>query len=315
MIFEINKMGIFFENVSDQDSNNNNINNEKINENENINNNNNNLNKPYFRAKIIKLTKDEEKKPLTSNELEIIFKEKFSKINFKTSNLKHLTQYYYNCESINDTNWGCAWRSLQTVLSYLLSIEKREEDISFQNLFLKYGKRDVLLDFYLKAYNKKEIPNYLNIPFSPYENENGWAEPFISKLILFHFGFKGKLILINNYPSHAYAPKEVFEEILIFEDFVNLLDEHFNHENSTPVIIDDSIVSIIIAGIKIENDFIYFIILDPHIKIDEKGEKGVYFIKLNKNGKFNIEENPQTIILKTLNFYKKPWMAFIPYNI
>ena len=74
-------------------------------------------------------------------------------------------------------------------------------------------------------------------------------------------------------------------------------------------------ISIIIALIKKENDFIYFIILDPHIKIDEKGEKGVYFIKLNKNGKFNIEENPQTIILKTLNFYKKPWMAFIPYNI
>ena len=303
--------------VEDENNKNkiNNLNNEEISINENDEDNNNST-KSYCRPKLEVLSKDKEKKPLTPKELEIIFKEKFSKINFKTSNLKHLTQYYYKCELINDNTWGCAWRSLQTVLSYLLSIQQRKENISFQNLFLKYGKREVLLNLYLKCYRKEEVPNYLNIPFSPYENENGWAEPFISKLILFHFGFEGKLILINDYPVNAYAPEEVFEEKINFEDFVNLLDEHFNHENSTPVIIDDSIVSIIISGIKIENDFIYFIILDPHIIGDEKGEKGVYYIKLNKNGYFDIQENPQpTILGQTLSFDIKHWMAFIPNNI
>lgn len=309
-----NKMGSLVKNENNQNQIIN-LNNEEISINENDKDNNNST-KSYYRPKIEELSKDKEKKPLTPNELEIIFKEKFSKINFKTPNLKHLTQYYYKCESINDISWGCAWRSLQTVLSYLLSIQQRKENISFQNLFLKYGKREVLLNFYLKCYKKEEVPNYLNIPFSPYENENGWAEPFISKLILFHFGFEGKLILINDYPVNSYAPEEVFEEKINFEGFVNLLDEHFNHENSTPVIIDDSIVSIIISGIKIENDFVYFIILDPHIIGDENGEKGVYYIKLNKDGYFDIQENTQSTILgQTLSFDIKHWMAFIPNNI
>jgi hypothetical protein len=308
-------MGNLFGNENISQNKINNLNNKRISKKKNDKKNNNST-KPYFRPKLKELSKEKEKKPLTPNELDILFKEKFSEIKFKKSNLKHLTQYYYNCESINDTNWGCAWRSLQTVLSYLLSIKKRKENISFKNLFLNYGKRDVLLNLYLKVYKKEEIPNYLNIPFSPFENENGWAEPFISKLILFDFGFEGQLILINNYPFNAYAPEEVFDKIIKFEDFVNLLDEHFNHENSTPVIIDDSIVSVIISGIKKENDFIYFIILDPHIRDDDKGEKGVYFIKLNKNGYFDFEENPQpTILGQTLCFDEKSWMVFIPNNI
>jgi hypothetical protein len=101
-----------------------------------------------------------------------------------------------------------------------------------------------------------------------------------------------------------------------FEEFVHLLEEHFNDENPTPIIINDTTVNLIICGIKTNDDCVYFIILDPHIRDDDKGEKGVYFIKLNKNGYFDFEENPQpTILGQTLCFDEKSWMVFIPNNI
>ena len=273
--------------------------------------------KLYLRPKLIELSKEEEKKPLNSEELETIFKEKFSFTNFKISNLKYLTYYYYNSESIKDNQWGCAWRSLQTVLSYFLSIkgELDKKDISFKNLFLNYGSRSTLIDLFKKDYNitDDKIPDYMNVPFSPFEDKNGWAEPFISKLVLFDFGLKSQLILINNYPNQANAPKEVFQKTVNFEEFVNILEQYFNNEYSIPIILDDARVSIIIAGIKVDEDFIYFIILDPHIKLIEKADTGIYYIKLNKNGNFDINENTQkTILGSILNFKTNNWMVLLP---
>ena len=285
-----------------------------------MNNLDSNNEKPYIRPKLIELSKEEEKKPFNTEELENIFNEKFSFINFKTSNLKYLTYYYYNSESINDYNWGCAWRSTQTVLSYLLSIkgELSKKDISFKSLFMNYGSQSTLINIFKKDYNinSEKIPDYIDIPFSPFETDKGWAEPFISKLILFDFGFKSELFLINNYPVHAYAPKEVFQKTINFEEFVKVLEKHFNHKNPSPIIIDDSCISLIISGIKVEDNFVYLIILDPHIQLKRKGDTGIYYIKLLKDGSYDINENKQeTIFGERLNFKEINWMILLPENI
>ena len=224
------------------------------------------LAKPYLRKQIEEIPKDKEKKPIDSEKLEKIFKEKFSFTNFKTSNVKHLTFYYYNSESINDFSWGCSWRTIQIILSYLLSIkgDLNKKDISFKTLFLKYGERTKLINLFKKDNGIKDnkIPNYLNKPFCPFETIEGLADPFISKLILLDFGFRGELLLINDYPNNSYAPKEVFNLTINFEEFVHLLEEHFNDENPTPIIINDTTVNLIICGIKTNDDCVYFIILD-----------------------------------------------------
>ena len=57
---------------------------------------------------------------------------------FSTVNLSHLYFYHYNCESVDDFGWGCAWRSMQTVLKYQLSSTNQAKDceISFFIIYL-----------------------------------------------------------------------------------------------------------------------------------------------------------------------------------
>ena len=278
------------------------------------------LSKPYLRKQIEELDKEKEKKPLNSESIKKIFNEKLSFTNFKSSNPNHLTFYFSNSESINDYSWGSSWRAIQIILSYLLSIKNslNKYNISFKNLFLKYGERTKLINLFKKDNHieNNNIPNYLDKPFCPFETIDGFADPFISKLILLDFNFGGELLLINDYPKNSYSPKEVFNLIINFEEFVNLLEVHFSDENSTPIFINDGTVSLIISGISVEDNFVYFIIFDPNVKINENSENGIYYIKLCKDGVFDKNENNQPHILgMRLHFKTKSWMVFVPENL
>ena len=113
--------------------------------------------------------------------------------NFSFCNLTHLYFYHYGCESVDDTNWGCAWRSLQSALRFQLSLSNQTKDISFYNLFMKYGPKNTLIEIFkkmCKKENKDELVDILSKrTFAPFENQSGWAEPFISQLALYDFGF------------------------------------------------------------------------------------------------------------------------------
>ena len=228
--------------------------------------------------------------------------------------------YHYACESVNDLNWGCAWRSLQSALRFQLSLDNKKEDISFYNLFMKYGSKDTLMEIYkkiCKKENKEEIINILSKKvFAPHENSDGWAEPFISQLVLYDYGYEGDLILINGYPSRSYAPKEVFDKDVNFDEFKEILKKHFNQKNPSPIILDDSFASISLIGIKFseDNENVELMIMDPHASVEP--EKGLYIITLDKNGEFNQIE-PDVLVLASHSIYfskNKSWMAYIPKN-
>lgn len=64
-----------------------------------------------------------------------------------------------------------------------------------------------------------ELPKYLQeSTYAPSEQENGWAEPFIGKLVASYYSIKSNLWLINQYPK-ANAPKEVFEKTVSYDEF------------------------------------------------------------------------------------------------
>ena len=220
---------------------------------------------------------------------------------------------------MNDINWGCAWSSMQSVLKFQLSLSEKnkDEDISFYNLFIKYGKKDTLLDIFRKMNEKKDITEALNIlvnkNFAPYETDNGWAEPFISQLVLYDFGFEGELILINNYSNNNYAPELVFNRLLTFDEYKKLLKNHFAQKNPAPIIMDDSYVSICIIGIKYneESKNIELIIMDPHV-VDNPAN-GLYIVVLNEQGE-SLDVIPQHVLVSKGVFFNdnKPWMAYIP---
>ena len=237
--------------------------------------------------------------------------------NFLFCDLSHLYFYHYACESVNDTNWGCAWRSLQSVLRFQLSLENKEEDISFYKLFIKYGSKDTLIEIFKNMCQKDDKEKIVSIlsrkEFAPFENSDGWAEPFISQLVLYDYGYEGDLILVNGYPSRSYAPKEVFDKTVNFDEFKTILKEHFSQKNLGPIILDDSVGSCAIIGIKFnENENVELMIMDPHDAGSQ--DKGLYIITLDKNGEFvQIEPNLLVHMSQSIYFSKnKPWMVYIP---
>ena len=279
--------------------------------------------KPYKRAKLERIDK-------TDSDMENFGESKFLEKKFGQErlkgfsfcNLSHLYYYHYVCESVNDLNWGCAWRSLQTALRFQLSLNNQKKDISFYNLFMKYGLKKTLMEIYeklCKKENKEEIIKILSSKeFAPFENSDGWAEPFISQLVLYDFGFEGDLILVNDYPKNSYAPKEVFDKTVNFNEFKEILKKNFSQTSPPPLILDDSYVSISIIGIELnegkegKEGNISLMIMDPHSTI--KPEMGLYIITLDENGGFiNIEPNGKVLVSPAIFFNKnKPWMVYIP---
>lgn len=194
------------------------------------------------------------------NETEIIyFRENLETIYI---NNKQSFYYYYNCEGVDDYNWGCAWRSSQTQLSNLNANNKLkklldEKELNFKTLFYKYGSKEKLTEIFNKLNNQdisSALPEYFNNRnFAPFDNEKHWAEPFISFLIASDMGIPkhdSSLFLINDYPKSSFAPKEVFDEyICSSKEFIYNVRNYFvNNENKYPIVIDDSIRTFCIVG-------------------------------------------------------------------
>lgn len=280
------------------------------------------LRKPYKRMLLNELTSDKAKNVFDSVKCREVIKQKIQGLQFNTSNIDYLSFYYYNCESIEDYGWGCAWRAIQTSLSFFKNYLKEKNkalnqfDISFLNLFMSFGQRDTLEKLYMKEYNTDKTPDYLKQKeFAPFETNNGWAEPFIGKLIFSHFNLKGELILINQWPNYAFAPKEVFSRCITFTEFISILNDYFQNKLASPVTIDDSVFTLCIIGVYTnkETNMHHLLLLDPHVKQLDDGERGIYQVILNNNGEFKEESNiQQTILGKGIDFSKKGWMAFIP---
>ena len=278
----------------------------------------NNEKKLYKRDKLIILA--ESKNKVLNIEESKLLENKFgidTIKEFSTVNLSHLFFYHYDCESVNDLNWGCAWRSMQTVLKYQLSLSNKNEDISFYNLFMKYGDKNKLIDIFKKKNKDKDISEALikleDKKFSPHDNDYGWAEPFISQLVLYDFGFNGELITINGYSDHNYAPEEVFSNNIDFNEFKEKLKTHFMQKNPAPIIIDDSYVSVCIIGVKFsENNCLELLIMDPHC-IEGIVEKGLYIAVINEEGiLFDIKPEHALVSRKIFFSDKKKWMAYFP---
>jgi hypothetical protein len=233
----------------------------------------------------------------------------------KDNIVSHIDFYHYNCESIEDYGWGCAWRCIQMLISSAKVILNNEKvssiNNSFENIFTTYGKRETLDNIYLKLNGLDVIPEYLaNKKYAPFETEYGWGEPFIAQLI-FHdlTGIKGDLFLLNSYPNAAYAPVEVFNnKIHNFEAFKNLLIDNFKKDKPFPVIIDDSLVTLMIVGVRVDGDVVSLVILDPHV-VEPK--LGIYNVNFDKEGNYDPENNEETKNGKRFKMKVGAWMVYM----
>ncbi|CAD8088942.1 unnamed protein product [Paramecium sonneborni] len=220
----------------------------------------------------------------------------------------------YFSDQINDAGWGCAWRSIQMMLSSQYNITPE-----FRWLFSFFGSKTILDKIYMHINQLDQVPQYLQTAlYAPHDLANGWAEPYIGYLILYYMGFESKLFLINGYPPNSNAPKEVFQETLTFNQFKSFLSEHFSLRKS-PIQIDDSQYSMVIHDYKIDGNNSILYIGDPHIYFihNNKENIGLYTVTLNDVGdqisntitpqqeQFYMFKNSY----KTLHFNQKQWMA------
>lgn len=257
--------------------------------------------------------------------------------------------YYYLSEGVDDLNWGCAWRCIQTLLSSLILNDyehlkkdfKTFEIIKFKNLFYSYGSKKTLTELYnlsIEMDKETSLPEFFNGKlFAPFENKNHWAEPFISYLIINNFcsnKASSELVLINGYPSTAYAPEEVFHRRIGIQEFFCLLLNHFMSEDnfSFPVIIDNSICTYCIVGVvlkdfesnidyenkadDIDDCSIRLIFADPHVGRNENPEDYLYCLRFSQDGYLlNSEEELKYTKFSMIDFSENSyWMAHFIYN-
>lgn len=159
---------------------------------------------------------------LISDSLENIhLRVKFSE---NTSIIKGNCRYYHY--DSNDNGWGCAYRSLQTILSFFnLNILTHHE---IQRLLIQ-----------LK--DKKES----------FYKSTEWIGAFELSLILDHFGIQSKILTIQSGSQIKEKSRDLFN--------------HFN-TNGTPIMIGGGVLAYTMVGIdwNQKTGDISYLILDPH---------------------------------------------------
>ena len=163
--------------------------------------------------------------------------------------------YHYNCDNIKDIGWGCVYRNIQTMFSYL-------------NCFLFPIKVPSIIKI-MKFFNKPTYGNGLNMWIEPHQAK----EFFKSYLLEYEKLHKLELVEIlwvkNNESINQieFTPLEVYTTSpnLIFatdkkiNELLDLL--RINLKNKIPILIDNGTYSYLIKSIDEKNNGI---IIDPH---------------------------------------------------
>ncbi len=155
-----------------------------------------------------------------------------------------MNYYYYNCDGYNDIGWGCVYRNLQTLISF----------INYKyNLNYNIPSINILLLFF----NKQNIINKQKLWIEPYHVGlwfNNYKEKFTYKHILYVKSDRS----IENI---LYTPIEIYT--LNNNKIINNLEElkHIINNINIPLIIDNGTYSYILENIDINNNII---LIDPH---------------------------------------------------
>ena len=165
--------------------------------------------------------------------------------------------YHYNCDKFNDAGWGCVYRNIQTIISYI-------------NAFI----------ILIEIPKLSEILTWFNKPF----NEQGtkmWIEPHQAKSFMYNYFYENlnkeyfqftEILWVkdNNSIEHIeFTPLEIYtksKNILLcgFERIIELIDIfRVNLNNKIPILIDNGTYSYLIKSIDSNNNGT---IIDPHCK-------------------------------------------------
>lgn len=147
--------------------------------------------------------------------------------------------YHYNQDQTNDSGWGCAYRSLQTIISWFqlqgyIDIDKVPTHKQIQQALVDVGDKE---------------PNFVGT--------SKWIGSQEVCYVLSHlFCIDSKIIFINSGGELANKARELIQ--------------HFN-KNGTPIMIGGGVLAHTIIGVDFDEKTgdVKFLVLDPHYVGDE----------------------------------------------
>lgn len=229
--------------------------------------------------------------------------------------------HFYGCRDsedpskhLNDSGWGCAWRSLQTIAS-CLPFEKEP----MKDIYESYRSPEQVLNAYTRAYPHKDLSDDEEeaiLDAAPSRHRN-WAEPFIGQLYLHDKGIQSSLLLYGRVPGAMNAPRFVFPETVVtsFSEFGQTLVNHFKTQRC-PIMLDDGIFAFAMVGAKESKNHFHFLVADPHTT--QGGDHGLFIVSLDKTtGKqdhhtCSKDRTQYTGTMSAINFQNKGWMILLP---
>ncbi|MCB1149127.1 MAG: hypothetical protein KDK48_03095 [Chlamydiia bacterium] len=182
--------------------------------------------------------------------------------------------YAYNSESVDDLEWGCAWRAIQTSLSPYY------KPPSFKDLYETFGGREFIAstarEHGITAVDEQDW-------LAPHEEWHMWGDPFIGHMIFLSLGIESSLIAVHDIPS-SYSPKYA-EEIVDFRTFSKLICDHFK-KGGYPAMIDNGTYALNIIGADKKWGNLYLMIMDPHLNADRNKDSlnGLYIVEIDQEG-------------------------------
>jgi hypothetical protein len=165
--------------------------------------------------------------------------------------------YHYNCDKFNDAGWGCVYRNMQTIFSYINAFI----------ILIEIPKLSEILTWFNKPFNGKGTKMWIE----PHQAKSFMYNYFYEKFNKKYFNFTEILwVKDNNSIEHIeYTPLEIYTKspnILLcgFESIAELIDIlRINLNNKIPILIDNGTYSYLVKSIDSNNNGI---IIDPHCK-------------------------------------------------
>ncbi len=159
--------------------------------------------------------------------------------------INNYTPYYYGCDGINDTNWGCGWRCIQMLLSQF-GVEKDILTIAFET-------QDIVGEQFAIDVDSKKI----------HLADTTWIMLYVTNQA-HQIGFDNVKFEMCTIQNMSDLP-ELYQK----------LQEHFLTETSM-VVVTAGCATSLIAGIRVSDHVFDVYLVDPHVQINANGEIPVF---------------------------------------
>ncbi len=125
--------------------------------------------------------------------------------------------YPYNAEGVYDFSWGCAYRTLQMVLS---NKNATHDTQTMDYYYYHYGYREKMYELFKKMKKIDKVPEYITnmTVLAPAERANGYGDSLLGQLIAFDHGIDIDMFWLNG-RLNTTVPDVLYRGVMKFPEW------------------------------------------------------------------------------------------------